>query len=136
MKGKKKTVSKRDELAIGITAAVLIVAAIAALLIFVVFREDEMDRAERILKENDYNILAFKREGDDSPLTLEPTLRARLRANHKESANVINILEFKEEADARDFYDKMKGEYTLMQTMRRHGRYVYYGSVATYDLLK
>lgn len=135
MKQKKKTLNKRSELAIGIVAAVLVVAAIAALLIFVVFREDEMDRAERILREKDY-LVTVKREGDDTPLTLEPTLRSRLSATDKHSANVIKILEFKEEAGARDFYDKMKGEYTLMQTIKRHGRYVYFGSVATYEMLK
>ncbi|MBO7293552.1 MAG: hypothetical protein J6V07_06435 [Clostridia bacterium] len=132
---KEKKEKSKKALVIGIVAAVLVAATIACLLILVVFREDEIDRAERILRESDY-LVTVKREGDDSPLELQEDLNARLRGIDKNSLNVIYILEFKEKSKAREYYELMKGEYTLTQTMKLHGRYVYYGAVETYDMLK
>ena len=133
-RAKKKKESRRA-LLLGIAAAVLVACLVAGLVLYLCLREERIDRAERILRENDY-LVTVKREGDDSPLTLEPRLRARLRGIDKNSTNVIHILEFKEKDEARKYYEQMKGDYTLMQTMKLYGRYVYFGSIGSFELLE
>lgn len=131
---------KREEkegrtLVIGIAAVFLAVCLIAGLVLYLCLREDRIDRAARILSENDY-LVTVKREGDDSPLELNEKMNARLRGIDKNSLNVIYILEFKEEADAREFYELEKKEHTLTETVKRYGRYVYYGSIGSFELLE
>ena len=126
---------KRLALLLGIVAVAVTVCLIVGLVLYFCLREDRIDRAERILRENDY-LVTVKREGDDTPLELDATLNARLRGIDNNSLNVIYILEFKEQEDAKEYYELMKGEYTLTQKMEIHGRYVYYGSIGSFSLLE
>lgn len=134
-KKKEKKKVKKSELILGITVVGLLLAILVTGLLFLLLREERIDRAARILGENDYNVLVV-REGDENGFDLEERLNARLRGIDKNSLDVIEILEFKEEEDARNFYEREKKNYTLMETIKRYGRYVYFGSIGSFELLE
>ena len=132
---KKKKMKRSDVIFLAVLISVLTVIILAAILIPTVRGATRLDRAERKLTRGDYIVQRIE-AGDGSPIELDADLEARVTGLGGPNGEYIYVMKFKEKAEAESFYEAIKDQYTLTQTAAIHGRYVYYGTRTTYEMIK
>ncbi len=126
---------KKDIILLSVISFLVLLGILAAILIPVIRNNQRLDRAERILKEEGFNLVTRSGEGSSRP-TGNEKVAGRVEGKGGPNGEYITVVKFYNEEDAKLTYDAVKDDFTMMQTAVREGVYVYYGTRTTYEKIK
>ena len=117
----RKKKAKRDRITLIVSAAVLLLAILAAIFIPMARHNNRLARAERILKEGGYNVVYRLGEGAERP-TGNPDVLGRVEGKGGPKGEFITLIKFRDKEIAKTYYNAIKDQYTMTQTAVLEGK--------------